>query len=385
MDRKILAVCAGQLLGIAGIDAALILMPAMLAEMGVQGDAALISWTGGAQAAALLLSLAATPFWGRLGDRTGRVRMLARAHAGLALSLGAMALARSPWQLVLARAVQGVLAGTTPAALALVSGGSDGSRRMGWVRSAGLAGAFIGPLLGGVLAPYLGAARVMACAAAVSAVLAVLVLLEASDEAVEVSTEEKRTAFAPTQFGQAAALSYFRSLEDPLLPVFVRSLAPANWTVWAGVCLSASRLTQMIFAPLWGRIADRRGAERVLLPCLVGAGLATAAQAIAPAPLALAAVRVALGACAAGIVAALYARGTREAGDGARGEAVAWTSSGLRLGNGLANASAGVAAAALGAPGVFALAGAGLLTTAGIVFTRHRKEETCAASCSTGT
>ena len=379
MKRKnLFAVCAGQFLGIAGIDASLVLVPALLSDMGVRGDAALVSWTGGTQAAALLLSLAATPLWGRLGERWGRGRMLARAHAGLALSLAAMAWSRSPWQLVLARSIQGALAGTTPAALALVSGGCEGSRKMGWVRSAGLAGAFAGPLLGGVLAPKLGAARVMGAAALISAVLAVLVLIEARDEVLAKEPAPLRRAFEPGAFGQAAALSYFRSLEDPLLPVFVRSLASANWTVWAGVCLSASRLAQLALAPACGRAVDRHGAQPVLLPCLAGAGLATAAQAFAPSPEILALTRIVLGACAAGIVAALYARAAQS------GEAIAWTSSGLRLGNGLANASAGLAAAALSASGVFALAGAGLLSAAGIVSNRQRREETCAASCSTG-
>lgn len=382
-DRRLLAVCAGQLLGIAGIDAALVLMPALLADMGVSGDAPLVAWSGGAQAAAFLLSLAATPLWGRLGDRVGRARMLARAHAGLALSLALMAWARSPWELVLARAAQGVLAGTTPAALALAAGGADGAARMGWVRSAGLGGAFLGPLLGGLLAPALGASRVMALAALVSALLAALVLLESRGETAAPAEKERGAPFAPAAFGQAAALSYFRSLEDPLLPVFVRSLAPSNWTLWAGVCLSASRLAQMLTAPHWGRVVDRRGPDAALAPCLVGAGLATAAQALVPGAAALAAVRLALGAFASGVVAALYARGARDAGDAGRGEAVAWTSSGLRLGNGLANATAGAAAAALGAPGLFALAGAGLIG-AGAAFAAKKREDACAASCSTG-
>lgn len=384
--RELLAVCAGQFLGLAGLDASLVFMPALLADMGVQGDAALVGWTGAAQAAAFLLSLAATPLWGRLGDRAGRAKMLARAHAGLALSLAAMAWSRSPWQLVLARAIQGALAGTTPAALALVCGGSDGSRKMGWARSAGLAGGFAGPLLGGLLAPYFGVEPLMGAAALVSFILALFVLVETRDEVLPAAPiTPERPAFDCEAFGQAAALSFFRSLEDPLLPVFVRSLAPGSWTLWAGVCVSAARLPQLVLAPIWGRTADRRGAEIILVPCLAGVGLATAAQAFAPSPQILALLRLALGACAAGVVAALYARAAQNAGESARSEAVAWTSSGLRLGNGLANAAAGTAAAACGASGVFALAGAGLLAAAGIAFIRNRKEETCVASCSTGT
>lgn len=373
-------VCAGQLLGFTALEAGLCATPAVLASLGAESDASLVFWTGLSQGAAAGLAIVAIPFWGRVGDRVGRARMLARAQAGLALTLALLAFAKSPWQVVLARALQGIFAGTAPAALALVAGGSDGARRMGWVRSYGLAGAVAGPLLGGMLLPYIGSAVLFFGGAGLCAALAAA-SWSVSEEPVE---SAPRPAFSGSGrlYGAAAGLSFFRTLEDPLLPVLARSLAPASWIALAGAGLSVSRAVQALVAPWWGRECERRGLQAVLAACALGAGLATGLQALAGTPATLLLVRAILGFFAAGAVAALYAA-AGEAGE-RRGEAVAWTASGLRLGGAVAAGAAGPLAAVLGIPGTLVLAGAGVAAVPRLVFRREHREEACAVSCSTG-
>lgn len=352
-DRELALVCAGQALSLAALEAGLCASPFLLDALGARGDAALAGWSGAGQAAAGACAALSIPFWGRLADRTGRARMLARAQAGLAASLALLAAASAPWQVVLARALQGALAGTTPAALALVAGGADGPRRIGWVQSASLAGAVAGPLLGGLLLPWTGAPALLLGGAALALALAAAIWrLEEPREAV------RRGAQPPAArgFAGSAAFSFFRSLEDPLLPVLTRALAPASWTGLAGACLSLSRAVQAATAPAWGRLIARRGATRVLRACALAAGAMTAAQALAPSGPALLAVRGLLGLFAAGAAAALYAAA---ASDERRAEAVAWTASGQRLGGALAGAGAAALAAVVGVPGVLAFAGAG--------------------------
>lgn len=379
--RDFALVCAGQLLGLAALEAGLCATPAALAALGAESDASLVFWTGLSQSAAAGLAIVAIPVWGRVGDRVGRARMLARAQAGLALALALMALARSPWQVVLARALQGAFAGTTPAALALVAGGGDGARRMGWVQSYGLAGAVAGPLLGGALLPCIGLPALLLGGAGLCAVLA----------AASWGVREEPAAIAPRAafagsvrlYGAAAGLSFFRTLEDPLLPVLARALAPASWIALAGAGLSVSRGVQALAAPWWGRACERRGLRSVLAVCALCAGVATGLQALAGTPATLLLVRAILGFFAAGAVAALYA-----AAGGAgerRGEAVAWTASGLRLGGAVAAGAAGPLAAVLGIPGTLVLAGAGVAAVPRLVYRREDREEACAVSCSTGT
>lgn len=379
--RDFALVCVGQLLGLAALEAGLCATPAVLASLGAESDASLVFWTGLSQGAAAGLAIVAIPIWGRVGDRVGRARMLARAQAGLAVALALMAFARSPWQVVLARALQGAFAGTTPAALALVAGGGDGARRMGWVQSYGLAGAVAGPLLGGLLLPFIGPATLFLGGAGLCAVLA----------AASWSVREELVSAAPRAaaagsgrlYAAASGLSFFRTLEDPLLPVLARALAPASWIALAGASLSASRAAQALVSPWWGRECQRRGLQFILAFCALGAGLCTGAQALAGTPATLLLVRAALGFFAAGAVAALYA--AAGASGERRGEAVAWTASGLRLGGALAAGAAGPLAAVLGIPGTLVLAGAGVAAVPRLVFRREDKEEACAVSCSTGT
>jgi len=380
--RDFALICAGQLLGLAALEAGLCATPAVLASLGAESDASLVFWTGLSQSAAAGFAIVAIPVWGRVGDRVGRARMLVRAQAGLAAALALMAFANSPWQVVFARALQGAFAGTTPAALALVAGGGDGARRMGWVRSYGLAGAVAGPLLGGLLLPFIGTAALFLGGAALCAALA----------AASWGVREEPLADAPLPaaasgagrlYAASAGLSFFRTLEDPLLPVIARTLAPASWIALSGAGLSVSRGVQALVSPWWGRECERRGVHAVLSACALGSGLFTAAQALAGTPATLLLTRAALGFFAAGAVAALYAC-AGGAGE-RRGEAVAWTASGLRLGGALAAGAAVPLAALVGIPGTLVLAGAGVAAIPRLVFRREYREDACAVSCSTGT
>lgn len=106
-----------------------------------------------------------------------------------------------------------------------------------------------------------------------------------------------------------------------------------------------------------------------------GAGVLTAAQGLAPSPLALTVIRALLGLFAGALLTALYAAAVERAPAQRRGEAIAYTSSGARLGKAVGTAGAGLLAAA-GMSGMFLVDGAGLLAasalTRGVRATRAR-------------
>ncbi len=57
----------------------------------------------------------------------------------------------------------------------------------------------------------------------------------------------------------------------PFLPLFARELgveAPERAALWAGVLIGVSPLLAGVLAPIWGRLADRRGHKRVVLIAL---------------------------------------------------------------------------------------------------------------------
>ena len=61
------------------------------------------------------------PIWGSLADRYGRKLMVQRAMFGGAVVLAAMGFVQNVQQLVILRAIQGMLTGTVPAATTLVA------------------------------------------------------------------------------------------------------------------------------------------------------------------------------------------------------------------------------------------------------------------------
>lgn len=366
-DRTLLAVCAGQFLGLCAVDMGMPFLPTHLGGMGVRGDADLVRWTGWSQAAAFVLSVIVTPLWGRLGDARGRRTMLVRANFGLAVALLFLAGASTPWQVVVARSLQGALAGLVPSALALLAEGSDSASRISWARSAALAGALVGPFLGGALLPVVGAEGLFRLGAVLS-VASGLVVWALADE-----VRPQPAVAAPPSGARwlapglmAAWVMGWRAVEDPVLAVYIQRLTPpgGDWAMWVGVCLGAARLTALVSGPLWGRYLDRHGADRSMRAVLIGAALLTAAQAVAPDPLSLAVIRALLGLFSGALVTALYAAAVERSGPERRGEAIGYTSSGVRLGTALGNAGAGFLAAGLGLPGMFALMGAGLLAAA---------------------
>ena len=80
----------------------------------------------------------AAPFWGAVADRFGRKKMIMRALFGGAITLALMGFVQSAEQLILVRAVQGVVTGTVSANNALVAAATrPASRRFRHGHAAG--------------------------------------------------------------------------------------------------------------------------------------------------------------------------------------------------------------------------------------------------------
>lgn len=360
--RAFYALCLCQLLSIAGLEMGIVFLPAYFADLGVQGSADILRWTALANLVTFLASLLCTPLWGRLGDRIGHKKMLMRAHLGMALALAFMSCARTPLEAVLARVVHGALAGLTPAAMALVSDGRRSARRISWVQTSVTAGAMLGPLLGSFLLAPVGASGLYLAGAVVAALSAATVGW--------LARETPRAPASPRSRGRvswlgpaslAAWVLLWRSLEDTVLPVYLQEVGGANWALWVGVALTGSRLAAMLATPVWGLLAQRFGSTRMLAFSLVGAGCLTLAQLMASSLAVLGLVRFLLGALRGGILPCLYSASAEAAAPDCRGQAIAWTASGVRLGKTLGNLAAPVLVVSLGFSGLFACMGLGLL------------------------
>jgi EmrB/QacA subfamily drug resistance transporter len=127
-------------------------LPTIARDLGSLAD---VSWVVSAYVVA---ATAATPLWGKLGDRHGRKRLLRISLAWFVLASAACGLANDITQLIVLRAVQGVAAGGLMT-LAMASVGDlvparERSRYQGYIAAAFSAATVIGPLIGGLLVQH---------------------------------------------------------------------------------------------------------------------------------------------------------------------------------------------------------------------------------------
>lgn len=144
-------------------------LPLYVEELGVEGHAAIVQWSGIAYGATFLAAALVAPLWGA-GDRYGRKTMLVRASLGMAVAMSLTGLAQNIWQLVLLRVLIGFAGGYSSGSTILVAMQTP-KNRSGWALgtlSAGImAGNLVGPLVGGALPPLIGIRNTFLLAGAV--------------------------------------------------------------------------------------------------------------------------------------------------------------------------------------------------------------------------
>jgi EmrB/QacA subfamily drug resistance transporter len=124
-------------------------LPVIAGDLGRVTD---VSWVVSAYVVA---AAAATPLWGKLGDRLGRKRMLELALVVFVLASALCGAAQDIAQLIVLRLVQGVAAGglmsLAMAAVGDLVGPRERGRYQGYIAATFAVATIVGPLLGGAL------------------------------------------------------------------------------------------------------------------------------------------------------------------------------------------------------------------------------------------
>src|SRR4051794_28917728 len=127
-------------------------LPTIAADLGRLSD---VSWV---VAAYVVAAAAATPLWGKLGDRHGRKPVLEAALAMFLAASAACGLAHDLTFLVAARAVQGAAAGglmtLAMAAVGDLVSPRERGRYQGYIAATFAVATVVGPLVGGVLVQH---------------------------------------------------------------------------------------------------------------------------------------------------------------------------------------------------------------------------------------
>jgi DHA1 family multidrug resistance protein-like MFS transporter len=272
------------------------IMPLFLPVLGVENEAAIAVWAGILNGVTSLVAAFASPLWGQVADRHGRKLMLLRSSFAIALFTALMGASGNVWQFFACRALMGVFAGFSSAAIALVASQVPEDRlgySLGWLSTGQLVGSLVGPIIGGILADATGSYRIPFYVTSATIFLSIgLVWFGVREEFTRHHGEGRRGTFSSlfALVTTPALLALFFVLlmaqfgvrtVQPIVTLYVKEMVGdlPNLATLAGIAFSITGLANVISAPFLGNRSDRIGYRRVLLICLAGGTLTTLPQA----------------------------------------------------------------------------------------------------------
>jgi DHA1 family multidrug resistance protein-like MFS transporter len=350
-------------------------LPLYVIELGVTDPTRVALWSGALTAVTPAVSGLLGPLWGRVADRVGRKMMMIRSLVGFVVIVAAMGLVTSVTQLLIARVLQGVIAGFSVMAMALASVSCPKEKvpvAIGRVQGAQLLSVAVGPAAGGYVASHFGLRYAFFVTAGMCA-LALLGLILLFTEArphdgagrpdpAGRSTFPLREAFALRGFPLALGLLFIAQFIDRglglLVPLKVATLPDVpHIAATSGEIISLGAVCATVSATVVGRLAQRWPAERLLLIGLIAGGLPCALMAYADGWPSLMLLRCLTGLCLGGALTLAYSIGGALVSSERRGAAFGWLALGVQVGTASSPLASG-GLAALSLAGAFLLDGA---------------------------
>ena len=294
------AVCGAQLLTLIGFSSYLSFIPYYLQTLTGCSDTEAMNWAAGFQTAGMLAMMVAAPIWGGLADRFGRKMMLIRSTGAAMILVVLMSLVTSPAHLVALRILQGMFCGTVSAAMTLVATGTPErslGRSLGMLQMTQFLAHAVGPFLGGLAADAFGYRAVFPAAAglmALSTAAIVFLVRETRDPKAPVrALPRARLNLSPRGIaqlvgvnsllliGSLAGASFANSVLAPVIPMYVKHLAPDSprLATLAGSLTSIAAVAAAIAAVGIGWVADRFGQKLTLVLSMIGVALLAIPQA----------------------------------------------------------------------------------------------------------
>lgn len=361
-------------------------------DLGLTDEHEIGVWAGFIFAGNFVTSFIFQPIWGKLSDRYGRKMMLLRSGFGMSVVMVLMGFATTPWHLLLLRVMNGVIAGFQPAAVSLIASTTPKERigfAMGTLQSGGVAGSIMGPFIGGFLADTFGFRPIFYITGG-------LLFLASSVSWILVKENFDRQAAARTP--QASVLEGLRNLMKirqmpvllsvtfliqfamlspmALIPLYVEKLhgTTENLAFYAGFVGSVTGLSNMISAPILGRLSDRIGSKKILIVSLVGSAVMLVPQAFVGSVGQLLVCRFLQGCFMGGLIPTVNSLIRKFTPDGKESRSFGFNGSALALGNMIGPVVGGALSGPIGIEGLFIFSGAMLMLTSGWAYVALRAE-----------
>lgn len=350
--------------------------PQFLEQNGVHPISHVEYWAGAIQASGPLFGALFSPYWGGVGDRIGRKRMVWRSALASSVAFIVTGFCTNPGEMFATRLVSGIFSGFSTSAMALVASQVPGSRlgySLGWLSTGQIAGALIGPLLGGIVADHVASLRdVFYFAGGGTMLLAIVCVAFVREEFQAAEVRERagpslRKSFREIALHPGLAPMFVlimlaqvcSSGISPVLPIFIRSIVgntPHVATI-TGAALAATGVAGLLSTPFLGRLSDEMGHRRVLLISLTGTAFATLPQTLTHNIIEFVSLRFGLGLFLGGILPSANAIIGKVARPENRGQTYGFTSTAQFLGRSIGPLLGASVAALFGIRVVFALIG----------------------------
>ncbi|WP_039058043.1 multidrug efflux MFS transporter MdtG [Enterobacter sp. Bisph1] len=283
--RNLTVVWFGCFLTGAAFSLVMPFLPLYIEQLGITDPGALNMWSGLVFSITFLFSAVASPFWGGLADRKGRKIMLLRSALGMAIVMALMGLANNVWQLLMLRALLGLLGGFVPNANALIATQIPRNKSgwaLGTLSTGAVSGALLGPMAGGLLADSWGLRMVFFITASVLFLCFLLTLVCIRENFTPVTRREMlhfKEVFASLKNPRLVLSLFITSLIiqvstgsiAPILTLYVRELAGnvSNIAFISGMIASVPGVAALLSAPRLGKLGDRIGPEKILIVALL--------------------------------------------------------------------------------------------------------------------
>lgn len=272
-----------------GVPAFMPFIPLYMEELGIDDVGVAARWSGVLLAITPLTSTASVPYLGMVGDRIG-LKPLALLGLGLGgVTIAALALATSPWHLLIGRVLFGfcgVYWTFFAAAIAEHAPREDMVRAFGWLQMANFGALIVAPAVGGAVALVLGLKAVFVLAAVMFWIATVMVaVLYPIGKDLKPQRAEAANG-SPWQMiitqPQMAVLSllllvsfYAEGSTIPMIPLYLQHLgvAPDRLAATVGLITALSAATYVAANAFVGRVVPTRLAHLAVLPGLIAAAV----------------------------------------------------------------------------------------------------------------
>ncbi len=336
--RTLYIIFIAQLVTAIGFSSIFPFLPLYVESLGTKTALSVELLAGLVYSAQAFTMMIASPVWGALADRYGRKLMVERAMFGGSIILLMMAFVQTAEQLVVLRAIQGLVTGTIAAASALVAASVPRERMgysMGLLQVALGAGVALGPLIGGSIADIYDYNYTFYVTSALLFSAGLMVWLgvdeyfepnqKLSDSWGSFVLEWRQILSAPgivTTYSMRFITQLGRMMIVPIAPLFIQTLLvnSTRLNTFTGLVVGAASASATISAVYLGRLGDRIGHRRILITCTLAAGILYLPQSLVTAGWQLLILQASVGIALGGIIpaiSALLAHYTRSGEEGA--------------------------------------------------------------------